>query len=520
MVPPNVKQEAREHIARLPQAMQQQIGDVTLDYLQAAYGGNTYHRAVDGIGLPAVPTVSIAKNDQKRAFDVDALLGSITANAGPTRDRYKLYPGNNLRPSDIGGILRQADIGIMHRWQELVQQTLKRDERLASVHRGRRVRVTGRPFRVRAHQVRDKRDKPTALAMAAFVQECLDGVTGFKRAASFLMLAPCAGYAAVEPIYRYRKVHFPFDGRDIELTVLAVSELRRVYNRHWLFNDDNTDDQPLPEYDKVLQVDGQTPRLNVGHGSIFVPRHKIIFHSSYDEGLVQERGWMRTAIWMSALKQRVIALWIEFINRFGVPNVRGNVPYNLWADKARSLKYQKFLSIYGDGIATLLPDDLKITVDQYQAGGSSRDAFASFIGWIDTQNTILVQGEHLTTEIGDSGSYNAASVQANEQHAITESDDEELDETLRDQLFWSLIDLNKNELAAAMGKSPHKLLACRPDPLFRLDTRATRKERLEEFDIAITKLRLGISAQQVQDECGFDAVDEDSEQVLRLKSDE
>ena len=73
MVPPNVKQEAREHIARLPQAMQQQIGDVTLDYLQAAYGGNTYHRAVDGIGLPAVPTVSIAKNDQKRAFDVDAL---------------------------------------------------------------------------------------------------------------------------------------------------------------------------------------------------------------------------------------------------------------------------------------------------------------------------------------------------------------------------------------------------------------------------------------------------------------
>jgi hypothetical protein len=363
LVPPNVKQEAREHIARLPQEVQQQLGDITLDYLQAAYGGSAYHRAVDGIGLPEVPTVSIAKNDQKRAFDVDALLGSITANAGPTRDRYKLYPGNNLRPSDIGGILRQADIGIMHRWQELVQQTLKRDSRLASVHRGRRVRVTGRPFRVRVHQVRDRRDKPIALAMAGFVQECLDGVTGFKRAASYLMLAPAAGYAAVEPIYRYRRVRFPFDGKDIELTVLAVSELRRVYNRHWLFNDDNTDDHPLPEYDKVLQVDGQTPRLNVGHGSIFVPRHKIVFHSSYDEGLIQERGWMRTAIWMSALKQRVIALWIEFINRFGVPNVRGNVPYQLWADKARSLKYQKFLSLYGDGIETIAKDMKRSTTE-------------------------------------------------------------------------------------------------------------------------------------------------------------
>ena len=161
-----------------------------------------------------------------------------------------------------------------------------------------------------------------------------------------------------------------------------------------------------------------------------------------------------------------------------------------------------------------IPDDLKITVDQYQPGGSSKDAFASFIGWIDTQNTILVQGEHLTTEIGDAGSYNAASVQQSEQHSITQSDDEEIDETLRDQLFVHLIELNREELCSALGVPLSKLIACRPVPLFRLECGVSTKERLEEFDMAMNKLGLSLSAQQVQDECNLDAPDAENELVL------
>lgn len=505
-----LEEQLKHHLNQLPEPVRQSMGDMALDYLRAATG-NQYHRAMPGVGLPEMPTVAIAKDDQRRIGSAEALFGSITANAGPQRDRFKIYPGNNLTPREVGSILRQADIGLMQRWQELVLQTLKRDSRLASVHRSRRVRVTGRPFRIRPHQVGHKEDRPIALALAHFIEECFDGLTGFKRGASFLMLAPCAGYAALEPIYRYRRVRFPFNGSTISFTAIAASELRRVFGRHFQFNTDNTSDQPLDDFGPVLQIDGQTPLLNVGHGVCFLPKHKFIFHTAYDEGLVQERGWMRTGIWLSSFKARIISLWIEFLNRFGVPNVRGNVPYNIWADKTRSLKYQKFLSIYGDGIATLLPDDLKIQVDQYQQGGTSQDAFASFIAWVDTQNTILVQGEHLTTEMSNVGSWAAAKEQVEEQVAVTESDDEEIDETLRDQLIWSLIDLNKEDLAAAMGVDFDKLFACRPDPVFRLDTRASRKERLEETDIAVNKLGLRVSTQQMQDECGFDPVGDEEE---------
>lgn len=514
MIPDRVQKELSGHLANLPEAFRNRVGDVVLEYLGYAYGGQEqYHKAVEGVGLPKPPVVGIATQDQRIAFTTDALLGSITANAGPYRDRYKVYPGNNLRPADIGSMLRQADIGVVYRWQELILQTLKRDSRLAAVHRGRRVRVTGRPFRIRPAQVRDAADKPIALALAGFVQECLDGCTGFRRGMSYLMLAPCAGYSSIEPIYRYRNISFPFNRRRVQFSALSLSEFRRIFNRNYQFNTDNTEDVQ-PDAGRVLQIDGQTPLLNVGHGAIFLPRHKVLFHSSYDEGLIQERGWMRTAIWMSGLKQRVVSLWVEFINRFGVPNVRGQVPFNVWADKARSLKYQRFLSIYGDGIGTLLPDDLKITVDQYQPGGSSKDAFASFIGWIDTQDTILVQGEHLTTEIGDAGSYNAASVQQSEQHSITQSDDEEIDETLRDQLFVHLIELNREELCSALGVPLSKLIACRPVPLFRLECGVSTKERLEEFDMAMNKLGLSLSAQQVQDECNLDAPDAENELVL------
>lgn len=487
-----------------------ELRDHGLDFLRGATDPG-FHRSIPGIGMPEVPTISIAQSDQAKAASAEALFGAISANAGPFRDRFKLYPGNDLTPKSVGGILRQADTGIIYRWQDLVLQLLKRDARIASVHRGRRIAVGGRHFRVRPHQMRSQADQPIAQAMAHFVSECMDGLSGWKRSIAYLLLAPCAGLSGVEPIYRYRRVSFPYDGRSISFDAIAGEDMRRVYGRHFALNNDNTDDEPegielrpeqLPY--KVVQIDGQTPMLNVGRGHIYLPRHKFIIHTAYDEGLIQERGWMRTAVWLSSLKQRVISLWVEFLNRFGIPNVRGQVPVNLWSDKRRAAMYQRFLQIFGEGIATLLPDDLKVTVDPYQQGGTSRDAFASFIGWIDTQLAILVQGEHLTIEIAGTGSYNAASEQANEKKAVIEDDDQALCETIRDQWFWSLIDLNKDDLAAVLGVPPHKLLAARPDAVFRLDTRTSRKERLEEADIAKNTLGMDISERQLQDECGWD----------------
>ncbi len=260
----------------------------------------------------------------------------------------------------------------------------------------------------------------------------------------------------------------------------------------------------MPEFGKVLQLEGQTPLLNVGAGAIYLPRHKFIFHASGEDGRLEERGWMRTAIWLHMLKQRAIASWGEFINRFGVPGVRGEVPYNIWADKKRSTMYQRFLQNYGESFATLFPSDLKVFVDQYVQGGTSRDAFASFIGWIDTQMAILVQGEHLTTEIGDAGSYNASETQAQEKRAVVEDDDAGLCETIRDQFFWSLIWLNAEDLSYLLDVPPWVLVRNRPTILFRLDAQTSRKERLEEMDIARNKLQVPITLRQVQDEGNFD----------------
>lgn len=471
----------------------------------ASAQARAYSQAVPGIGMPAVPSAIINRSAQEQALSLDALFGSITANAGPRRDRQKTYPGTGLNPAMLAGILRQADTGIVDRWQELIQQATQRDARARNADRGRRVAIVGRPY-----SIRPRDGSPEAAAMAALVEEGLDGMSGWKRGMRYLLGASGAGFASCEPIFRWRKARIPWREEGGKATVVtvevkAIEELRRVHGKHFQFNTDQTSDTPIQGLPRVLQLEGQTPLLNVSAGAIYLPRHKFIFHvSSEGDGRIEERGWWRTAIWLHMLKQKAISSWAEFINRFGVPNVRGSVPYNIWADKKRSTMYQRFLEYFGENVATLFPDDLKVTTDAYQPGGTSKDAFASFIGWLDTQITILIQAEHLTTEIGDSGSYNAASEQANEKRAVVADDAEALAETLRDQLFWSLIELNAEILAGALNVSPLALLRARPYIVFRLDNQVSRKERLQEMSLAVNELGMDITERQAREEGDFD----------------
>lgn len=461
-------------------------------------------KAVPGVGLPELPAVNINKKAQEQAASVEALFGALTANAGPRRDRWKTYPGTGLTPAIIRSIQQQADIGYVDRWQELLSQAEKRDSRWKALHRGRVVAVAGRPC-----SIRPKDGSPEAKAMAALVEECLDGMSGWKSGLKQLLNANVAAFGAVEPIYRWRKIRIPWketSGKATTITaeVKAVEEWRRVQGKHFSFATDNTSDTPLPKHGKVVQIEGQTPLLNASSGYIYLPRPKFVFHVSGDEGTIQERGWGRPAIWLHAFKQKGVASWGEFVNRFGVPNVRGAVPYNIWTDKVRSAIYFKILELYGEGIHALTPDDLKIIVDKAVEGGTSRDPIAAFIGWLDTALTILVQGEHLTTEIGDVGSYNAASEQAQEKRSILEDDADSLAETLRDQFFWSLVWLNAQLLAEQLNVPPWVLIQKRPTIIFRLDARTSRKERLEEMDIYVNKLKGRLTERQVQDEGGFD----------------
>ena len=460
--------------------------------------GQALSKAVKGVGLPEVPTVAVNEKAQREALSVEALFGALTANAGPTRDRVKIYPGTGLTPTALAGILRQADLGYVWRWQELIQQAINRDSRLKALRRGTEVGIVGRPANIQPCDATDE-----AAAMCAFIQEELDGCSGFSRSMRYLLGARIGGFAATESIYHYRTVRFPWKGEPVHFDAIAVDELRTVHGKHFELSTDNTSDEPLKVAGgRVLQVQGQTPLLNVGAGRIFLPRAKFLFHVDSDDGLIQERGWMRAAIWLHMLKQRAVSQWAEFVARFGIPNVRGSVPYNIWADKKRSSMYARFIQLYGDGIGSLFPDDLKISVDAYQAGGTSRDAFASFIGWVDTQYAILAQGEHLTTEIGDTGSYNAASEQAREKQAVIEEMHQALCETMRD-FFRMLIWLNREKLEALLGVPAWLLIRKAPRIFWRLDTKTSRMERLEEFELAI-QMGLDVTERQVREEGNID----------------
>jgi len=405
-------------------------------------------------------------------------------------DRHSTYPATQLDPLKIEAILREADLGVVYRYADLCKQVLERDAHLFGIDRGRRQSVANKPF-----LVQPKNDARLAKALAHFMREVVDGIDGFPDALYQLGSANCVGYSASEIVWARGRVRFPGPRGIVTLEGLFPRSLQWVHGKHFQFKADS--DEPL---------------LDLGpDGIVRLPPHKFVFHRCPGDGIAATRGYIRSVIWLHFLKHCGLRDWAVFLHLYGIPQLYGHVERGLWQDANMRRVLEAALIAYGSGdSAPILPDGLTIEAKDGPIGSGAGDAHGKLVGLCNYEQSKAVQGETLTSEAGQSGSYKLGEVHADSKHEVTVGDALGLAADLRADVFVSTIELNAYALAQALETEPEELLYAVPRCEFRTDRETSPKERAETIKL-LSDAGLKISIGQLRREYGLDAPTDDDD---------
>lgn len=440
--------------------------------------------AVPGFEPRSRPTVDRDSATAQAIRAEEALWGRITYNAGPQWDRYSTYVGTGLEPDTIFNVMVQRNNGYPQLWSDIVEAALERDGHLGGVYDTLRRTVSQSQFRVHAWD-----QTAIAQANASFVESGLGEMDSFDSVVEDLLSAPAYGYAASEIVWQRRQVRFIGPGnRPISFQAIVPRGAYWMHPKKFCF--DLATDEPL------LWL-GST-------AGVTLPEHKFLFHTTIGPGIIAKRGFMGSCIWLHAAKQWSARDWLIYGKIFGIPQILAKFPNGEEEFKVHRDEYRQILKDWGEGIPAIVPDNLKIELPANANSGRAGDVHGSIIGWANAEISKRVLGSTLTVEMAQSGSYNAADVHAEAPQIRARGDARRLAETLRRDLFRSMLHLNRNSLAAAYGVSPEEAAASVPKCSWRIDREMKTTDRLTVYEKADA---LGVAAdeQQFRDDFGLDA---------------
>lgn len=432
---------------------------------------------VPGVGLQAPIPIQPNPRAVQIVNSREALEGSVAVHAGPTLTRYSSYPATALDPTKIASIFSDADRGIVYRYGELCLQIPQRDGHLFAVDRSRRTAVTNKPFRVYAADEADDLSR----SLSQFMTAVVDGIDNFNRGTYSLLSANAVGYSCAEIIWARGKIRFRgTDGRPVTIDGLFPRSLEWVHPKHFRF--DYGSDEPYLD----LGTDGWVP----------LPITKFLFHLANGEGIAATRGFIRPVTWLHMLKHRALTDWGVFLALFGIPNIWAKIPREKWEDPLFKSTIEQALRDFGQGLPAILLDDQDVTIQPAQAGGGSNDVHSKHVGFCNAEISKVVNGETLTTELSQTGSYNASATHQATLYDTVKADGDGIDSSYRGQLFRAVLLLNAEALARALGHSPEEILLANPKCEHVIDREVTPLERAQILDYGINKFgaKVGVSA--------------------------
>lgn len=450
---------------------------------------------VPDVGIRTPIPFPVTEKAKAIANSTEALFGSLSVGAGPTITRYSSYPATALDPTKIVSIFNDADKGVgIYRYGEFCAQVLQRDGHLFAVDRSRRTAVTNKPFRVYACDESDD----LARSLAQFMTAVVDNIDSFSRAVYSLLSANCVGYSAAEIIWAPGKVRFRgTDGKPVTVNGLFPRSLEWVHPKHFHF--DYGSDEPLLD----LGPDGWLP----------LPDTKFVYHLANGDGIAATRGYIRPAAWLHMLKHHGLRDWAVFLTLFGIPNIWAKIPREKWEDPLVKSSVQQALTDFGQGIPTILLDDIDIEIKPNQPGGGSNDVHSTLVGFCNAELSKVVNGETLTTELAQTGSYNASSTHQATLYDTVKADGDAVDGSIRGQLFRAVIKLNAPELARVLGHPPEDLFLANPKAEHVIEREVSPEARMNMLDVAVNKLRVPVGVSSVYRTFGFSPPAPGEEQI-------
>ena len=315
-----------------------------------------------------------------------------------------------LSPERLAALLREAEEGDPVGQAELADELEDKDLHLLSVLGKRKRAVAGLPWRVVPAT-----DRPTDRRIAAWCEELVHGIPGWRTALVDAMDAVSKGYAALEIDWRTRP-----SGLAVEGLLFRPARWFRP-------------DRERPTVWRILDAEDMVNGVELRPGA-------WVWHTARPKSGSSEAvcALCRPLAWAYLFKRASVADLATFLETYNAPLRIGRYKSSTSEEDRRKL--WSAVKALGLDAAAIVPDGVDIEFPESKNTSATADNYLRAAQWWDRQMSKAVLGETLTTEESSNGTQALGKVHNEVRRDLRDSDAEQLAETLsRDLLRTAVI---------------------------------------------------------------------------------
>lgn len=440
---------------------------------------------------------------QKLWASEEAKYGRFTTAAGPTPQAYSSNASVGLTIERLAIINQEAsrDGYLMHK-ADLDFEIAQKWGHQQTAHRQRTAAVYRSPLQLRP---RSKTD--LGRFVCAFARGNVDEIPGFVKSEEELIGASRSGFSAEEVVWRTPRARRVTVGRK----TYTVRNARLIGSLEWVHPRDFRWD---PIKRRFLLDAGGTRYIDPFTNPDGSKTRKLVLHGGPGDGDPHQRGYAYATNLLYFLSTQSLSRWAVALEFFGVATPYLQYEGDGFADDGDMAEALAFLAAIGRGQPAVLHRKFgEVKLTETPTGIDARGQHAAILGYLNSECSKCVAGQTLTMEIGGSGSYAAANVQADSKEDVQIIDAVLEADTQTHQTIRYLIEENAVELARAFGGvSPADVLAETPIAYRVVDRRVDPKDRLAVFQGAAQLLAPSgkrIDPDQVAEELNLRLLEED-----------
>lgn len=276
---------------------------------------------------------------------------------------------------------------------------------------------------------------------AGFAKAALSRISNLPDKEKGILSDMIYGYSVSEKELGYANLEFKIQIR--ESAKKATSRTIKIPNAIIIKNIRNI--TPTAFYFDAKRHMYYTSEYGVDGVKISSKAQRKFIRSTYDSMFDSPYGWpLYTNIFPHWIMKKAILAWrLVFLEKFGIPTVKGTVPQNADPNSAVYRTFMAGLDNLMHAARIAVPKDYDVGFIEMGNRSGTMDMFQNALNYIDQCISELILGHKQATEATSVGSLASSTVkEAALRQAILESDAMRLDTVMAEQVVKFLIDLN------------------------------------------------------------------------------
>lgn len=310
-------------------------------------------------------------------------------------------------------ILPDPDIVLLKKGEEAkILKDIETDDQVTQSIINRKYRVLlNENYAVKAGIVGENNVSPQAELVHKMIMEDLENVVMYDII-SALLDACFYGYSVLEIIWEIRNNHY---------------RIKNIIPRPYYWFGFNKDGELIFRGENIKEE-------KVPYGKFIMSRHFPSYENPYGLRLLSR------CLWSVAFKKGGVKFFARFLEKYGMPFVVANAVAGA-SRQEKEIMARDLYAMVQDAVA-VLPAGAEVQL--HSATANQADIFNSYIDRWDKSIAKILQGQTLTSDIGDTGSYAAANTHKSVSDDIARADMMMVTSSLN-ELFWIYTKLNFGE---------------------------------------------------------------------------